>query len=112
MKRILSILCLLLTLTLSLQAKKRQQPAPTWPDGTPMEAWFMDTTRVSVETLGRQYLVTDYGVVANDSLRIQTQQLQHVIDLAAKQGGGVVVMPEGVFLSGALHFRQGTHLWL
>ena len=112
MKRILLIMCLLIVVVTAVQAKKKKLIAPTWPDGSQMEAWFMDTTRVNVETLGRQYLVTDYGVVADDSLLVQTQQLQHVIDLAAQEGGGVVVLPEGVFLSGALHFRQGTNLWL
>ena len=113
MKRILSLLCLLVMLTTALQAKKKQQPvAPTWPDGTRMEAWFTDTTRIDVSQLGRQYAVTDYGVRGDDSLTVQTQALQRVIDQAAEQGGGVVVIPQGVFLSGALHFRQGTHLWL
>jgi polygalacturonase len=113
MKRILSLLCLLVMLSTALQAKKKQQPvAPTWPDGTRMEAWFTDTTHVDVCQLGRQWLVTDYGVRGDDSLTVQTQALQRVIDQAAEQGGGVVVIPQGVFLSGALHFRQGTHLWL
>lgn len=113
MKRILSLLCLLVMLTTALQAKKKQQPiAPTWPDGTRMEAWFTDTTRIDVSQLGRLWLVTDYGVRGDDSLTVQTQALQRVIDQAAEQGGGVIVVPQGVFLSGALHFRQGTHLWL
>lgn len=113
MKRILSLLCLLVMLSTALQAKKKQQPvAPTWPDGTCMEAWFADTTRIDVSQLGRQWLVTDYGVRGDDSLTVQTQALQRVIDQAAEQGGGVIVVPQGVFLSGALHFRQGTHLWL
>ena len=113
MKRILSFLCLLVMLSTALQAKKKQQPvAPTWPDGTRMEAWFTDTTRIDVSQLGRQWLVTDYGVRGDDSLTVQTQALQRVIDQAAEQGGGVIVVPQGVFLSGALHFRQGTHLWL
>ena len=113
MKRILSLLCLLVMLSTALQAKKKQQPvAPTWPDGSRMEAWFTDTTRIDVSQLGRQWLVTDYGVRGDDSLTVQTQALQRVIDQAAEQGGGVIVVPQGVFLSGALHFRQGTHLWL
>ena len=81
MKRILSLLCLLVMLSTVLQAKKKQQPvAPTWPDGTRMEAWFTDTTRIDVSQLGRQWLVTDYGVRGDDSLTVQTQALQRVID--------------------------------
>jgi len=111
MKKIIT-LSLLIALTLALQAKKKQQLQLLWPDGTKMESWFTDTTRLSPENLGQQFLVTNYGVSANDSLRVQTQELQRVIDRAAESGGGVVVIPEGVYLSGALHFRQGTHLWL
>ena len=96
MKRILSLLCLLVMLSTALQAKKKQQPvAPTWPDGSRMEAWFTDTTRIDVSQLGRQWLVTDYGVRADDSLLVQTQALQRVIDQAAEQGGGVIVVPQG-----------------
>ena len=83
--------------------------ADNWPDGTPMDKWFSDTSKVDVSTLGQQYVVTDYGV-SNDSTIVQTQQLQAVIDKAASEGGGVVVIPRGTFLSGSLFFKPGTHL--
>ena len=41
---------------------------------------------------------------------MQTEQIQAVIDRAAKDGGGVVVIPEGVYLSGSLFFKQGVNL--
>jgi len=85
--------------------------AEVFPDGSPIPEWFSDTTKVDVERLGKQYVVTDYGV-GRDSTMVQTEALQRVIDLAASQGGGVVVIPEGTFLSGSLFFRQGTHLHL
>ena len=31
----------------------------TWPDGTAMDAWFQNTKKVDVSTLGRRYVVTD-----------------------------------------------------
>ncbi len=82
-----------------------------WPDGTRMDGWFLQEGRVDVATLGRQYVVTENGVL-NDSTMVQTAALQRVIDLAAGEGGGVIVIPQGTFLSGALYFRQGTHLHL
>ena len=81
----------------------------TWPDGTPMDEWFMQSGRVDVNTLGRRYVLTDYGV-RRDSNMVQTAMIQAVIDRCAQEGGGVVVVPEGTFLTGALFFRQGTHL--
>ncbi len=81
----------------------------SWPDGTPVEAWFSDTARAASESLGTPYEVTEYGVV-RDSTRVQTEALQRVIDRAAAEGGGVIVIPKGVYLSGALFFPQGVHL--
>ena len=102
----------LFTLTLALAfaacltaAKKKR----LWPDGTEMSPWFADTTSVDMSQLGRRYVVTDYGVTT-DSTQVQTRALQAVIDRCAREGGGVVVIPQGTFLSGSLYFRQGTHL--
>lgn len=104
------ILFLLSLVVLSAEAKpKKRVMADTWPDNTVMDAWFKDTAKVDIASLGRQYVITDYGV-RNDSSIVQTAAIQHVIDLVANEGGGVVVVPEGCYLSGALFFRQGTHL--
>lgn len=105
---------LLLAVVVSLPAaarKKQKQPADLWPDGTPVSTWFHDTAHVDVTALGRQYVITEHGVAA-DSTLLQTEAIQAVIDLAAREGGGVVVVPRGTFLSGSLFFRQGTHLHL
>ena len=83
-----------------------------FPDGlTPIDEWFSDTTKIDVGSLGRQYVLTDCGVTA-DSTAIQTKEIQKVIDRCEKDGGGVVVIPQGTFLTGALFFKKGTHLHL
>ena len=92
----------------SMQAKSFQE---RWPDGTVMDSWFANKIKVDISTLGRQYVITDYGVKA-DSIMIQTAQIQAVIDKCASDGGGVVVIPNGTFSTGALFFKQGTHLHL
>ena len=91
--------------------KTKVEKQQTWPDGTPMDAWFQDTTKVDVSQLGRQYVLTDYGVIAGSD-EVQTDKIQAVIDRCAEEGGGVVVVPAGRFKTGALFFRQGTHLHL
>ncbi len=83
----------------------------TFPDGTPISTWFADTTRTELAQMGKQYVITDYGVV-NDSTIIQTEKIQKVIDLCYDNGGGVVVVPEGTYLTGSLFFKQGTNLYL
>lgn len=105
MKRLLFI-TMLLALCLNIDSKQKTQQ---WPDGTPIDAWFSDTFRVDMQTLGRRYVVTDFGV-CQDSNLVQTRELQAVIDRCAQEGGGVVVIPRGTFLSGSLFFRQGTNL--
>jgi len=107
-----TIILLLAVLTLTASAKlKGKKAVETWPDGTVMDAWFMEKGRVDVNALGRQYVLTDYGVLAGSS-EVQTQQIQAVIDRCAQEGGGVVVVPTGTFKTGALFFKQGTHLHL
>ena len=102
-------LLVMLAVSADGKSKKKQQPS-LFPDGTPIPAWFSDTTRVDMNQLGKQYVITDYGVRADDSTLVQTEAIQAVIDRAASEGGGVIVVPRGTFLSGSLFFRQGTHL--
>lgn len=80
-----------------------------WPDGTPIDKWFADTRKVDEASLGKRYVITDYGV-KTDSTIVQTAAIQKIIDHAALAGGGAIVVPKGTFLSGALFFRQGTNL--
>ena len=60
--------------------------------------------------MGDKYCITDYDVI-DDSILLQTTKIQAVIDLASKKGG-VVVIPEGTYLSGSLFFKPNTHLYL
>lgn len=82
-----------------------------FPDGTPNPEWFREHRVVSVKELGKQYCITNYGV-QNDSTILQTERIQAVIDKAAQEGGGVICIPKGTFLSGSLFFRPRTHLYL
>lgn len=103
---------LILTITFLVgQSAYGGEPEETFPDGQPVSSWFADTSRVDIASLGTQYVITDYGVV-NDSALMQTQQIQHVIDVCYHHGGGVVVIPEGVYQTGSLFFHQGTNLYL
>ena len=96
---------LLFALIFSLNATAQE----LFPDGTPIPDWFRQNEPADINKLGTHYRVTDYGV-ANDSTLVQTEQLQAVIDRAHQAGGGVVIIPEGTFLSGSLFFKPGTHL--
>lgn len=83
----------------------------TFPDGTPISTWFSNTKPINISELGKNYVITDYGVT-NDSTLLQTKKIQSIIDLAAKEGGGVIVVPKGTFLCSSLFFKPKTHLYL
>jgi polygalacturonase len=57
----------------------------------------------------KRYLITDFGAVTN-SQTVNTKAIQSAIDRCAGNGGGVVVVPKGVFMSGALFFKPGVNL--
>jgi len=66
---------------------------------------------IFIAAQAQEYDITKFGVKA-DSTIIQTKVIQKVIDLAAAKGGGVIVIPKGTFLSGALFFKKKTKLLL
>jgi polygalacturonase len=58
----------------------------------------------------KRYLITDYGAVA-DGKTVNTKAIQAAIDkCAATKKGGIVVVPKGTFLSGAIFLKQGVNL--
>lgn len=99
-----------LSIALFIPALALARNTGVWPDGSTMSEWFESAEKVDTDKLGKKYVVTDYGVIPGDSTIIQTEALQAVIDRAADEGGGVVVIPQGTYLSGSLFFRPGTHL--
>lgn len=81
-----------------------------FPDGTLIDEWFYDTRMPKLEELGKQYVLTQYHIF--DDGRIHTQEIQRLIDMASEEGGGVIVVPAGTYLTGALFFRQGVNLYV
>ncbi len=59
----------------------------------------------------QDYVITQSGV-STDSTKLNTLAIQNIIDRAEANGGGTIVIPKGVFLSGALFFKPKTKLKL
>ncbi len=59
----------------------------------------------------REASITDFGAVADDAT-INTKPIQAAIDHLASSGGGTVIVPQGVFVSGALFFKPKVNLRL
>ena len=57
----------------------------------------------------KRYLITDYGAVG-DGQTLNTKAIQALIERCAAEGGGVVVVPKGTFLTGAIFLKQGVNL--
>ena len=79
-------------------------PTEFFPDGTPIDSWFYDTKTPALEELGKQYVISDYGVLPDG--RIYTKQFQSLIDTVHENGGGVIVVPPGTFMTGSLFFTN------
>lgn len=97
-----------MALTLGCVPSFGKKVTDLFPDGTPVPEWFRQTDAVNINTLGKQYRITDYGIV-NDG-RIHTTEFQALIDKVAAEGGGVIVVPEGTYMTGAIFIKQGVHL--
>jgi exo-poly-alpha-galacturonosidase len=72
--------------------------------GGQIPEWFQHATEGK-----KPYLITAQGAVG-DGVTLNTTAIQGTIERCAEEGGGVVVVPKGVFRSGALFLRQGVSL--
>ncbi len=59
----------------------------------------------------KRFVITDFGAVG-DGRALCTPAVQAAIDRCAADGGGVVVVPKGRFLTGAIFLKQGVNLHL
>lgn len=81
-----------------------------FPDGTPIDPWFTNYTKPTIDSLGKQYVITDYGI--KDDGNIYTKQFQSLIDKISAEGGGVMVVPAGTYMTGSIFFKQGVNLYI
>src|ERR1035438_10533551 len=65
-------------------------------------AWF---TLAALVTAAAQPAPRRYVIASSD-----TKAIQGLIDKAAQEGGGTLVVPAGTFVTGALFFKQGVNL--
>lgn len=59
----------------------------------------------------KTFVITEHGAVP-DGEKVQTAAIQKSIEAAASAGGGTVVVPKGIFRSGAIFLRPKVHLHL
>ncbi|MFP5392521.1 MAG: glycoside hydrolase family 28 protein [Gammaproteobacteria bacterium] len=72
---------------------------------------LLHTALVRASTTAATAPITDFGARA-DGQTVNTRAIQAAIDHLAARAGGTVLVPAGVFVSGALFFKPGVHLRL
>ena len=55
--------------------------------------------------------ITKFGA-KSDGIMLNTKNINDAIDASSKKGGGVVVIPEGLWLSGPIELKSNVNLHL
>ena len=66
---------------------------------------------LSPDTFAKNYLINLFGA-KGDGVTMNTDAIQLAIEAAHKAGGGTVVVPQGVFMTGAIFLKPGVNLHL
>jgi alpha-L-rhamnosidase len=56
--------------------------------------------------------IADCSGAVGDGTTLNTANIQFAIDLLSSKGGGTLVVPKGVFLTGAIFLKPGVNLYL
>ncbi len=59
---------------------------------------------------GRDYNIVTQGKAIGDGKTLNTKLIQQVIDQLAKKGGGRIVFPKGIYLTGCIQLKSGVDL--
>jgi len=70
---------------------------------------FLSGCRILPSSSKDPIFVTQYGAIG-DGKTLNTVSIQRAIDQCGDSGGGTVVVPEGVFLTGSVFLKQNVHL--
>lgn len=65
----------------------------------------------AISSFAQDYCITDFGAVPDQS-DLNTQAIQKAIDQASSNGGGKIIVPPGVFLTGTLNLGSNVELHL
>lgn len=65
----------------------------------------------AADSADKQYNIAEGGAIG-DGKTLNSKAIQAVIDACAQNGGGTVMIPKGIFLSGALFLKPGVNLEL
>ena len=67
---------------------------------------------LAFSALGRDYNIVTQGKAVADGKTLNTIIIQQTIDKLSKNGGGRILFPKGVYLTGSLLLKSGVELYL
>jgi polygalacturonase len=59
----------------------------------------------------KNYVITDFGALGNGVFDC-SEAIRTAIEKCNKEGGGKVIVPEGIFLTGAIHLKSKVNLYI
>lgn len=72
---------------------------------------YLDSPTNNIRQIDNRYNIAEKGAIGNGET-INTKIIQSVIDECNRNGGGTIVVPNGVFKTGALFLKPGVNLEL
>ena len=72
---------------------------------------FLLTVLLPLTAGAKDYVITDFGAVS-DTTVLSTEAIQQAIDRCSEAGGGRVVVPAGMYMTGTLVLRSHVNLYL
>jgi len=88
------------------------QPTPVKMNRVVVEAPFEMPAITYPDFSGcKEFLITDFGATKDDQQRTSFA-ISKAMDAANKNGGGIVVVPKGEWLTGKIHFKSDVNLHL
>ena len=74
-----------------------------------VEAQSNSSAKVKKSKGEKRYSISDFGAVG-DGKTLNTNAIQNIIDRCSTNGGGTIVVPKGVYLSGSIFLKQNCNL--
>ncbi|HEY8895295.1 MAG TPA: glycosyl hydrolase family 28 protein [Niastella sp.] len=74
-----------------------------------MLSFLLFSTAEAKNTDEHRYNIAEHGA-SGDGKTLNTKAIQSVIDECAKNGGGAIIIPKGIFISGALFLKPGVNI--
>jgi polygalacturonase len=102
----------LLTLVLAISLSCSKKPVPVGQEIVKVDAPFEMPAITIPDFKGcTEFRITDFGAVQGDQQKT-SEAIAQAIDAANQAGGGSVIIPEGEWLTGQLHFKSNVNIHL